>query len=472
MKASLAFLALIAATVSAAPAVPNDGQAHCIGECQKADPNALMSKLMQHKVAAWEQCETSTSLVCARQQNLAFAAPTPLGFTKCVDGFAGEYPCKGLDLLSFVPHTDLGSGAGFGNDIWGWTDPVTGAEIALVGQTDGTAFVDVTKPSEPKYLGRVNTNVPELPRLSWRDVKVYKDHAYIVADDARSNKHALQVFDLTQLRNVSTPQVFQPTTMYKEFGSCHNIAINEDTGFAYCVGSRTCKSGLHIVDIREPASPKFAGCADDDGYVHDAQIVIYNGPDTRFQGKEIAFAYNEDTLTIWDVTDKSKIVRLSRTPYVGSAYTHQGWLTEDHAYLLLDDELDELEKVNDGHTQTYIWDARDLTAPKYIDSYRSPVLSIDHNLYIKGNLSYQSNYGSGLRVNDVKDIANGKLTEVAYFDVAPERDIVEFEGTWSNYPYFKSGNILVNSIERGLFVVKHAEAEPAPPKPTPPKCVA
>lgn len=32
---------------------------------------------------------------------------------------------------------------------------------------------------------------------------------------------------------------------------------------------------------------------------------------------------------------------------------------------------------------------------------------------------------------------------------------IEFLGTWSNYPYFKSGNILVNSIERGIFTVKY-----------------
>jgi hypothetical protein len=59
-----------------------------------------------------------------------------------------------------------------------------------------------------------------------------------------------------------------------------------------------------MVDIREPLSPKFAGCYSDDGYCHDAQCVNYKGPDARYKGHEICFAYNEDSLTLVDVTDK------------------------------------------------------------------------------------------------------------------------------------------------------------------------
>lgn len=227
-----------------------------------------------------------------------------------------------------------------------------------------------------------------------------------------------------------------------------------------------------MINITTPQSPKFLGCADSDGlvkyltayklslmlqfafarYTHDVQVVIYNGPDAKYKGKEIAFASNEDTVTIWDVTDKTKPVMLSRTSYKGASYTHQGWLTEDQQYFLVDDEQDELKGKNDGHTQTYIWDVRSLANPKHIGSYFSPTLSIDHNLYIKGNRAYAANYGSGLRIVDISNIAQAKLSEVAFFDVTPERDAVQFEGAWSVYPYFKSGSIVVNSIERVGFI--------------------
>lgn len=69
--------------------------------------------------------------------------------------------------------------------------------------------------------------------------------------------------------------------------------------------------------------------------------MIYAGPHAAYVGHEICLNSNEDTLTIVDVTNKSAPLMLSRTGYVGRGYTHQGWLTNDQAYFLLDDELDE-----------------------------------------------------------------------------------------------------------------------------------
>merc|ERR1712113_923516 len=101
-----------------------------------------------------------------------------------------------------------------------------------------------------------------------------------------------------------------------------------------------------------------------------------------------------------------------------------------------------------------MWDVRDLKHPRMMGLYRSAHMAIDHNQYIKGDLVYQSNYGAGLRILHI-DQENYHLTEVAYFDVAPNNSpYPRFEGTWSNYPYYKSGNVAVSSIEDGLYVVK------------------
>ena len=43
------------------------------------------------------------------------------------------------------------------NDIWGWIDPETAQEYAIVGLTNGVSFVDVTLPSEPVYVGHLPT---------------------------------------------------------------------------------------------------------------------------------------------------------------------------------------------------------------------------------------------------------------------------------------------------------------------------
>ncbi len=71
----------------------------------------------------------------------------------CQNGKADEYPCKNVDLLSVLPLSEIGGGNG--NDIWGWTDPDTGKEYALMGRTNGTAFIDVSTPTDPVYLGNL-----------------------------------------------------------------------------------------------------------------------------------------------------------------------------------------------------------------------------------------------------------------------------------------------------------------------------
>ncbi|MCB1743303.1 MAG: choice-of-anchor B family protein, partial [Gammaproteobacteria bacterium] len=231
--------------------------------------------------------------------NAAWA--TPEHATPCVDGEAEGFPCHRVDLVAHVSLSELGVAGQEGNDLWGWTDPDTGKEYALMGVESGTVFVDVSDEGHPEVLGRLPTHSSS---SIWRDVKVYQNYALIVSE---ASDHGLQVFDLTRLRNVISPPVtFTEDAHYGNFGRAHNIVVNEDTGFAYAVGSRqgteTCNAGLHMIDISNPLVPSFAGCFSADGYTHDAQCVVYSGPDSDYSGDEICLASNEDTLTIVDVT--------------------------------------------------------------------------------------------------------------------------------------------------------------------------
>ena len=369
----------------------------------------------------------------------------PLVNAACSDGMAGPYPCRDIDLMAFLPHGDIGGGSG--NDIWGWTDPVTGREYALVGRSSGTAFVDISTPTRPVYVGDLPTSTVS---SLWRGIKVFADHAFIVSEAVN---HGMQIFDLRQLRAVTSPPVtFTETAHYAGFGSTHTLAMNTRTGFAYAAGTRTCEGGLHVVDVRAPAAPRPAGCFSLDGYTHETQCVVYDGPDTLYRDHEICFNSNEDTLTIVDATDKLEQVQVSRTGYGGSAYTHQGWLSEDHRFFLVNDEGDETAFRHP--TRTWIWDVSDLRAPFIASRYDGPTPSIDHNLYIRGHLVYESNYRSGLRVLDASELARGALREVGFFDVYPPDDAPAYNGAWSAYPFFASGSVAVNGIEQGLFLVR------------------
>ena len=396
-----------------------------------------------------------------------------LGSTiECQGGFAAGYACSNVDLVSFLPLKDLGGGPIPGtvpadsvpdisvNDLWGWTDPLTGIEYALVGRTDGMAFVSLEDPERPVDLGQLLRTVGS-PISIWRDVKVYQNHAFIVAD--RTDFHGVQVFDLSQLRNVANPPViFSETQHYSQIASAHNIAINEATGFAYVVaatsGGDTCGRGLHMIDISNPTSPSFAGCFADhatgregSGYTHDAQCVVYAGPDEEYQGHEICFGSNENALSIADVTDKSDPQAISRGEYPNRGYVHQGWISEDHRFFYLNDETDERNGLT-LRTRTLIWDIEDLDDPILVKEHLGVTTSIDHNIYIRGNLMYQSNYTSGLRILDVSNPVNP--VEVGFFDTVTDADEVTFDGSWSNYPFFRSGIIVFTSRQEGLFVVR------------------
>ncbi|MEE4330806.1 MAG: choice-of-anchor B family protein [Wenzhouxiangella sp.] len=376
-----------------------------------------------------------------------------LGPAPCVDGQAAEFPCRGIELAGWLNLTELGADlATTGSDNWGWRDSESGRLFALMGRSDGVSFVEMTDPADPVLIGHLPR--PEGVASSvWTDLKTYRDHLFVVADTVTGQ--GLQVFDLRRLLNPAEPLPlrFDADAHYTGFNAAHNLAINEQTGFAYAVGGDACSGGLNMIDIRDPLEPAFAGCFDEDGYTHDVQCVLYQGPDERYRGQEICFASNEDTLTIVDVTDKANPRLIERHAYPRSAYTHQGWLTADQRFFVLDDELDEVEFDLTG-TRTLIFDFERLDVAPAPAEYVADGLAIDHNQYVFDGFTFQANYERGLRILRIDDPKSADLTEVAYFDTHPEADGLRFRGAWNVFPFFGNGLLLVSDFNRGLFVLR------------------
>jgi hypothetical protein len=196
----------------------------------------------------------------------------------CVGGVANtgsvSYPCSNIDLMSFIPLANMTipgvtTSTPKGNNIWGWTYQ-DGREFALMGLNIGVAFVEITDPVNPVYIGILPAH--NLVYSNWRDVRTYKNHAYVVSE---ATSHGMQVFDLTRLLNVSSmPMRFSATARYAGFTSAHTIEINEATGFAYAVGTTTYAGGLHMVNINNSSNPIFAGGYGGDGYTHECQCVL------------------------------------------------------------------------------------------------------------------------------------------------------------------------------------------------------
>ena len=361
--------------------------------------------------------------------------PGPLG------GPSGLFEAENMIVLGHVPLNEFPGGSVTGADCWGYVSP-SGREYALIGLSDGFGFVDVTEPTQPELLLFHDTGFTS----QWYDIKVIGEYAYGVSEGGGG----IHVFDMRDIDNGNVSFVRRVGS-----GNTHNIVSNPDSGYIYRTGG--VGPGLLIYDAEaNPANPPLVGSWDD-FYVHDAQVVTYtSGP---FAGREIAFTCSgegngsgDTALRIVDVTDKSNPVQLSIVRYSTRAYSHQGWLSEDRRYFYLNDELDE---QNFGFTtRTRVIDVSDINNPFEADTFTTGLDSIDHNLYVKGDLIFQSNYTSGLRVFDASDPLNP--VEIASLDTYLATDDASFNGMWSNYPYLPSGTIIMSDIQQGLVLAKLA----------------
>lgn len=186
----------------------------------------------------------------------------------------------------------------------------------------------------------------------------------------------------------------------------------------------------------------------------------------------MAFTPKTDSLTIMDVHNKKGMKKLAEVEYVNEGYSHQGWFTGNHDFVVMNDEMD--ERAMTSKQRTLIWDVRDLQNPKLTKVHLAEIEVIDHNEYIVDNAKsvddsgykgvvFQSNYEGGLRILDISKIEKGKLSEIAFFDHYPASNSRNFRGSWSVFPYFKDhrdadtfGDVVVAmNINFGLFVLRH-----------------
>ena len=358
---------------------------------------------------------------------------------------------NGVRLTSWLPLSSLNTSATSGNDVWGYVSG-SGREYAIMGVSNGTAFVEVTDPGNARLVA-FRTG----PTSLWRNMKTYKTYAYAVSEGGGG----IQVFDLSQIDGGVVTQLASVDNATGTTAT-HTMIISQyvdqggvERAFLYRMGGGS--NGLRIYSLANPAAPTVVGSWSPK-YVHDGVVYYYSsGP---YAGKEVFFAcgglnggQTDTGMDILDVTNKSAITTIGRCTYANANFCHQVWLSEDRRYAYINDELDE---DNRGiYAVGRIVDVSNLAAPVVVGTYNTGQTSIDHNEYVRGNLLYCSNYTTGLRIFDISNPAAPAQT--AWFDTHPDDDGTAsgsptFNGLWSNYPFLPSGTILGSDIERGLFV--------------------
>ncbi|MDQ2986004.1 MAG: choice-of-anchor B family protein [Armatimonadota bacterium] len=341
-----------------------------------------------------------------------------------------------IDLTTF--------NANSGNSCWGYVSP-SGREYALMGLSNKLAAVEITDPNNPVWIDSVSHG-----SSTWADVKVYQNIAYLVTEREASG---IQVIDLSDIDsgNISLIQTLMTV------GRSHTISVDTTSGFLYTTGSRDSPGTTTCWNLANPANPVLVGVNSITGgtYVHESMAMTYP-VGSPYAGMQVFFASSAfDGLMIWNVTNKNNPILIKSIPYPQLGYTHQAWISEDLKYVYLDDEFD--ETTYNIPSRTVVFNVESLENAAYVTSYTNGNTSIDHNLYVRDGYVFSSNYTSGLRIFSTH-LNPEAPTEVGWFDTYPSDDIPQYEGLWSNYPFFPSGTVIGSDINRGLFIWDVTEA--------------
>lgn len=354
-------------------------------------------------------------------------------------GVAQQAPL-GVSLKSNITLSTLGASAG--NDCWGYVSP-SGNEYALMGCDNRMTVVRITDPSNPVIIGTIPHG-----SSTWSDIKVYGSTAYVVTERSGSG---VQVVDLSDVDNGNVTLVKTITSP----GRSHNLVMDEVNGFLYTVGSRDGTGTTTCFSLANQLDPVQVGANSiSTDYLHDAVVHTYTtGP---MAGKQIMYGFSEGRgVDVYDVTDKNNPQRIARVIYPNMNYCHQGWLSEDLNYLYVDDELDESNMAIP--TRTLVFDISDPVNSVFVGTFSSGLNAIDHNQYYDDGFLFQANYRSGLRIFDAGSSPTAPLP-VGWYDTYTANNNSGFNGAWSTYPYFPSGNVIVSDINRGLFVLDASAA--------------
>ena len=314
-----------------------------------------------------------------------------------------------------------------GSDIWGWVDPSTGSEYALVGLNDGFSCVDVSNPSNPVekfYIPDINS--------TWRDIKTWGNYAYITTE-ADAGLLIVDLSDMTGATYWHVSNFSHPSSGNSvEFTSAHNLFIDEN-GICYIFGAKSVNGGnpsdgAIFLDVdANPTNPHYLGEWDDE-YIHDGMVR----GDTMYSG-----CINVGELFIVDVSDKNNPNTLG-THSTPNAFSHNAWVSDDGDFVFTTDEK------SDAFLASY--DITDCSNIQEVDRIQSNPgsLSMPHNVHVDGNFLITSYYRDGTIVHDITQPNN--MIQVAYYDSYSGYGGGS-NGCWGTYPYLPSGNIISSEID-------------------------
>ena len=209
---------------------------------------------------------------------------TAIAAANCVQGFAGQFPCRNVDFLAQISLNQFASQPASAANVWGFVDLNDNREYAIIGLSNGTAVVDVTDPANPRQVVHDSRQYLALARgqdLSGvrRRRNRFRAYAYITTEAPNSG---LQVIDLSGLPNYGdarhhadrTPA--RSTRLYvSNIDYATNVALPGAEAFLLPRGQQRRGGAWRAYSLANPAQPQLITTAPaGTQYVHDATSLL------------------------------------------------------------------------------------------------------------------------------------------------------------------------------------------------------
>lgn len=330
-----------------------------------------------------------------------------------------------------------------------WGLAVNGREYAILGGARHVLVFDITTPTAPQLVGKFEGKTNTV----WREYKSYKNRIYGVSD---ATTEGLMILDFNNAPDTIVRTYYSNAL----FNSAHTITLDTVSGRIYLNGTNAVNRGLLVLDIsQDPDNPTLLS-ADTlpGGYIHDS----YVRNDTVYASSGFNGFY------VYDYTNPTNPKTIASL--LSNGYQHNNWLTADGRYAFCTEEIPSGRPI-------LVVDLQDMSnanlevAHTFLDPLLPPggqYNAIPHNVYIRDNLLFDSQYEDGLVVYDISEPT--APVRIGYYDTHPENTQYNtYYGCWGNYPWLPSGTIIAGDMQNGLQLLKltntSATTTPAPPRP-------
>jgi len=369
-------------------------------------------------------------------------------FSLFIGLLTGFSPGESLDLVKHVFFSGLTVSDGRikgGSDVWGYAAP-DGSEYGLMGVLAGMAIVKVPSGEIIEVVAGPTGGDPNYTR----DIKVYKNYAYMVGDLNGGSRQGMMIIDLSPLPNktrfVKAIRVNDPNASTPEYRA-HNMTIDTVSGLAFLTGNNRNKvEHVSVFDLKDPENPAFL-----------TNFSPVNGPykphDLYARNGKLWVAENvADHFSVWNVSDPLNPSLITRIDVVCSdnadGLCHNIWPTDNDMGFITTEE-------SENHTVKF-WDMTNSSNVTKVADFLGTG-GMAHNIHVMGKYGFLSHFKDGIYVLDISDLSNP--IQVAHYDAYPDKNQSWYQtklytGIWGVFPNLPSGHVLTGGHEGYLSILK------------------